>query len=136
MKKIVIVGTGGQAREFTKFFGSNLKIAGYLSLEIKEHNDYKLPGRFFSDEKNIEEIGTNLAVITIGTPTVKRKIYERMSQYGYAFPNFIHPSSVVTSRVENDQGIIICPLCCIGPNVKFGLHNYINFSWRKWFNAL
>jgi|TARA_B110000116_G_C16770491_1_gene553057 sugar O-acyltransferase (sialic acid O-acetyltransferase NeuD family) len=128
MKKIVVVGTGGLAREFTKFFGSHLEILGYLSLDAKEHDKYKLPGRFFSDEKNIEKIGTNLAVIAIQSSLVKRKIHEKMSQYGYAFPNFIHPSSVVTSSVKKEQGLIISPFCCIGANIKFGLHNYVNFS--------
>lgn len=128
MKKIVIIGTGGLAREFTKFFSYHLEIAGYLSLDSKEHKEFKLPGKYFSDEKNIEKIGTKLAVIAIESPKIKRKLHERMKQYGYVFPNFIHPSSIVTSNFEKDQGLIISPFCCVGPNVKFGLQNYINFS--------
>ena len=119
MKKIVIVGTGGLAREFTQFFNSHLEIAGYLSLDSKEHKKFKLPGKYFFDEKNIEKIGTKSAVIAIESPKIKRKLYERMKQYGYVFPNFIHPSSIVDSNLEKDKGLIVSPFCCVGPNLKF-----------------
>ena len=128
MKKIVIVGTGGLAREFTKFFSSHVEIVGYLSLDSKAHEEFKLPGKYFSDEKNLEKIGTKSAVIAIESPKIKRNLYKRMKEYGYVFPNFIHPSSIVESNFEKDKGLIVLPFCCVGPNVKFGIQNYINFS--------
>lgn len=128
MKKIVLAGTGRLAREFTQFFGSQVDIIGYLSINAKEHTDFRLPGKLFNDEKNTDAIGTNLAVIAIGSPSDKRRVYLRMREHGYQFPSLVHPSSVVASNVELRDGVIISPMCCVGSNVKFGSLSYVNFS--------
>ncbi len=128
MKKVVVVGSGGLAREFTQWFSSQIEIVGYLSNNIEEHEKFNLPGRLFEDERNIENIGTNLAVIAVGSPILKEKIYIKLTETGYQFPVMIHQSSLVAKNVNFAEGVVICPFCCVGSNTSFGALSYINFS--------
>jgi serine acetyltransferase len=48
---------------------------------------------------------------------------------GFQFPNLIHPSAVLASKIADSKsrGIIISPNCTIGSEVTFGDHVYLNF---------
>ncbi|MCL0044122.1 acetyltransferase [Dehalococcoidia bacterium] len=127
MAKIVVVGTGGLAREFTQWFSNQVEIVGYISTNPEEHPRFGLPGRLFEDESNIRAIGTNLAVIAIGAPDIRARVYRQLTEAGYQFPVLIHESSVVASNVDFADGVVISPMSCIGPNVRLGTLCYVNF---------
>ena len=44
------------------------------------------------------------------------------------FPNLVHSSSVFASNLTSaSEGVVVSPICVIGPNVTFGNHVYLNF---------
>jgi sugar O-acyltransferase (sialic acid O-acetyltransferase NeuD family) len=131
MKKIVIVGTGGLAREFSSYFSEYAKIVsiiGFSSTNLEEHRLFSLPGKLFEGEITPEKVDTDEVVIAIGSPTVKKRITERLKNLGFAFPSFIHPSSVVSDRAIYGEGVIVSPNCTVSPNVELKDFCYLNFG--------
>lgn len=129
IKKVVIIGTGGLAREFTDWFYDQIRIVGYSSNNESEFCDYCLPEKFFGNKITPEMVGTNYAVIAIGTPSIKEKIYRELASAGFYFPNFIHPSSIIAqTSIINPPGVIIFPQCIISSDVVLDSFSYVNFQ--------
>lgn len=125
--RIVIIGTGGVAREVTSWANSLVEITGYAALNPKEHEAFGLPGSVFPNDLTPHIAGTDLAVIAIGSPAIRRKLGGKLADAGFRFPNLVHPSAVVADNVQLGEGAIICPLVNISPNVILGRLSYVNF---------
>ena len=50
MKKILVFGTGGLAREFADFFSRQVDIIGFSSKDNSEFTQFNLPGDFFEGD--------------------------------------------------------------------------------------
>ena len=87
MDKILIIGTGGLAREFTSWFKDSFEIVGYSSNENNNHSEFNLPGILFNEDITPDIIGTDLAVMCIGKPVFKKLLYNKFSQAGFSFPS-------------------------------------------------
>ncbi|MDB9863467.1 hypothetical protein OAC78_08875 [Litorivicinus sp.] len=126
---IVVIGTGGLAREFSKFFSKEVNIIGFSSTNTNEFEDFLLKGKFFGGAITPEIVGTKHVVLAIGSPHAKRIVSERLKSLGFDFPNLVHSSTVTATTIDdaNSEGIIISPNCVIGSNVSFSNHVYINF---------
>jgi sugar O-acyltransferase (sialic acid O-acetyltransferase NeuD family) len=127
MKRILIIGTGGLAREFTSWSSEYFQITGYSSTNHTEHSQFNLPGTFYAGDVTPDSLGTDLAVLAIGSPSVKVRIYDKFSKLGFKFPSFIHPSSIVSDLADISEGVIISPNCVISPNVSLEKLAYVNF---------
>jgi sugar O-acyltransferase (sialic acid O-acetyltransferase NeuD family) len=129
MEKIIVIGTGGLAREFSAFFSNVVEIVGFSSTDKKEHQKFSLPGKFFNDALRPSTVGTDKCVIANGNPVTKERISKELGAKGFQFPNLIHPSVVLASKIADSKsrGIIISPNCTIGSEVTFGDHVYLNF---------
>jgi UDP-perosamine 4-acetyltransferase len=130
-KKIVIIGTGGLAREFTDFFYDQIDIIGYSSKDKNEYDEYNLKyygGKFFNEDITPDTVGTNMAVIAIGILELKHKIYKDLFTKGFMFPSFIHNLSYIsrTSYINIYDGIIISPNVIISTDVEIKKMTYIN----------
>lgn len=128
MKKILIIGTGGLARELTSWCSTHYQIVGYSSTNSTEHDEFNLPGKLYTSDVTPDVAGTDLAVIAIGSPLAKAKIHKQFLDLGFNFPTFIHPSSTISDRVYIGDGVIISPNCVVSPNVTLNNFVYVNFS--------
>ena len=128
MKSFLIFGTGGLAREFTSYFEDFIDIVGFSSSTPEEHDKFNLPGKIFDNNVNPDIVGTDLAVLAVGSPLLRKKIAEVLQSKGFKFPSIIHPSSVVSKLSIINDGVVISPNCTVSPNVKLGSFTYINFN--------
>ena len=127
MDKILIIGSGGLAREFTSWFKDSFEIVGYASIKKNDHTEFNLPGILYTEIVTPRIVGTNLAVVCISDPVIKKRVYNELSQEGFSFPSIVHRSSCI--QVKNlKEGVIISPKCVISSNVVIGKLTYINFS--------
>jgi sugar O-acyltransferase (sialic acid O-acetyltransferase NeuD family) len=126
---IVVIGTGGLAREFHAFFSKKVKVVGFSSTNISEFEEFSLQGKFFGAEISPESVGTKYAALAIGNPHMKRIVSEELKRLGFVFPNLVHSSVITATNINdiNSEGVIISPNCVIGSNVVFANHVYINF---------
>ena len=126
---IVVIGTGGLAREFSSFFSSEVSIVGFSSTNTNEFDDFSLCGKFFGNNITPDIVGTKYAAIAIGSPNAKRAVSKKLKALGFEFPNLVHPSAVSATNLfeSSSEGVIISPNCVIGSNVDFANHVYLNF---------
>lgn len=126
--KLVIIGSGGLAREFCSWFGKTFDICGVSTKNIDEFHKYNLPGIPLSPEISPDQVGTNQAVLCIGSPSLKEQLYNFYTLRGFKFPNIIHDTSIVSTTTTLSEGCIISPNVIIGPNASIGKCTYINFG--------
>lgn len=125
---LIVVGTGGLAREFFKFFSNSVNIIGFSSKSQSEFEEFNLKGEFYGNDITPQIVKTKYCVIAVGNPNVKKVLSKKLKANGFVFPNFIHSSSILGSEIKStNEGIIISPNCIVGPDVTFGNHIYINF---------
>lgn len=130
MKDIIIIGTGGFARE-----------VAWLIEEINEKNqEWKLIG-FFDENKvifntlngypiiedlNLINRDTIHIVIAIGDSEIRKNVASRFSNYRFA--TLIHPSVSISSTNNIGEGSIICKGNIITVNVVIGKHVILNID--------
>ncbi len=124
MKNIAIVGAGGFGREVKTIIDTLNKIQptfnfiGFYDDGVKKYtiiNGFPVLGSI-QDLQNISE--ELLVVVAVGTPTIKKKIIENISNSNISFPNIIHPTALIgEDNVELGKGIIICAYCVLTCNI-------------------
>lgn len=127
MRKVVFIGSGGVAREITAWAREQVEIVGYSTLDVEEHSRFGLPGKVLPDMLTPEIAGTDLAVMAIGIPALKRRLYNRLSAAGFSFVSLVGPHAWVAPGVELGEGAIVGPLVNISPDVTLGTCCYVNF---------
>ena len=127
-KDVIILGAGGLAREFSSYFSEIINIIGFLTENPDDFKKYNLPGDLFSSLDKIENSPSKNLVIAIGSPKVKRSLYEKFKKKGFSFPILKHPSSIISESASFGEGVIISPFSIIGPNVNLGNCVYINYQ--------
>jgi sugar O-acyltransferase (sialic acid O-acetyltransferase NeuD family) len=130
MTELIVVGTGGLAREFTSAFAGDaggVRIVGYSSTNQTEHAEFGLPGTLFQGDISPQRVGTANVVIAIGDPAVRQAIHERLKALGFVFPSLVHPSSVVSDRARLEEGVVVSPQCVVSPHVTLKALSYLNF---------
>ena len=125
---ILVIGTGGLAREFSDWFASKVNIIGYSSQSDSEHKMFNMRGKLFTDAVTPDLIGTKFCVMAIGRPKLKRDIYEKYVRNGFVFPSLVHESSIVSASANLESGVIISPKCVVGLGVHLGAGTYLNFG--------
>lgn len=136
--EIVILGCGGFGREMMDWVGiSNISAnrLGYLdsNKELQGstiNGSYSVLGGDSWIDSYIQE--TNLkpmAVIGVGHPQLRRKIYEKLKDK-VVFPNIISKDAIIGSEVhiEDNSGVIITPGNIISCNIKIGKQVMINLD--------
>lgn len=129
--QVVIIGSGGLAREFASFFSgpsAEVSVAGFSSTNNEEHGLFSLPGKAFGHEISPEGVGTSDAVIAIANPAVKKAISHKLRLSGFRFPSFRHPSSIISDSAQVGEGVVVSPNCVVSANVKLGSFSYLNFG--------
>jgi sugar O-acyltransferase (sialic acid O-acetyltransferase NeuD family) len=127
MQKLIVIGTGALAREFTDWFAGDVDIIGYASNNATEHGEFGLKGAHYDGEIRPTDVGTDLAVVAIGSPATRARFHSQLSAVGFRFPSLVHSSSVVSAKAALGDGTIISPQCVVSPNVTLGTMVYVNF---------
>ncbi len=128
MQSVLIVGSGGLAREFSYYFSNQVSIVGYSTINHKEFFDHQLAGRIFGDDVSPSLVGTDAAVIAVGSPSLKSSLVDSLIRAGFRFPSFVHSTAVVASSAKIGAGVVISPMCVVSPNVSIGDFSYLNYS--------
>ena len=126
MKKIVIIGNGGHAKEvFT--------LVKFLSME-KELLGFSIPEKLMSSDTfmgkkliPISQINSieHRATVAVGDPLLRRKIVENELPKNLEFVNLIAPQSYIGFENNIGKGIIIMPFCHMTTNIKIGDHSHL-----------
>lgn len=137
MKKLMIFGTGGFAREVHQLVEDINAVApqwdcvGFLDSDASRHGTllHGLPilGGF---ERLAAEAGGDVSLaVGIGNPAVRRKIVTRIeASHAVRFATLVHPRAWVGNRIEMGQGSIVCAGTLLTTDIRIGRHVIINIG--------
>ena len=133
MENIILLGLGGHAHSVVDSIeqAGKYNIIGFLEtreMQGKRFRDYQVLGV----DDNIQEYfdkGIRNAFITIGFlgyGNIRNQLYKQLKDIGYAVPNIIDRTAVVSKKIELEDGIFIGKNAIINANVKIGEMCIIN----------
>ncbi|CEN84566.1 hexapeptide transferase family protein [[Clostridium] sordellii] len=130
MKNIIVIGAGGHASVVIEIIeaminnGSQINIYGLLddSNEKTEFMGYKILGNVENIKLYANE--NTEFVIAIGNNTVRKTISMEFKDLKYF--TAIHPTAIISNRVDINEGTVIMPRVIINSNTKIGKHSIIN----------
>ena len=134
MKKIVIIGSGGFAKEVAFLIDEINKerqqwdLLGFIDSNIEEFNGkYKTIQNDNWLKNTNEEINVAFG---IGSPKINKKIYQAICQNkNIRFPNLIHPNVVGDwTDIKLGKGNLICATNSLTTNISIGDFNIINLN--------
>ena len=136
MKRVVIIGAGGLAREVADIFAAcnqvkqEYQIAGFIdenpASHGKELNGFPVLGDLtWFDGIDRTEVW---AITGIGNPASRRNVLGKAQERGLRFCNVIHPTAVVTPFVSYGVGIVITAGCVLTNQIVIGDHVYLNLD--------
>ncbi|XXM72451.1 acetyltransferase [Lysinibacillus sphaericus] len=130
MKKLILWGCGGHAREVAHLCGqSGIEVSGFLD------ERFEMKGRFVDDIevlgtlKDIRHLRDQAYVLcsSVGDPALKKRFSELTRSAGFQFPPpLIHPGVYISKRNKIGSGSIICEGAIMTTNVTIGEHVIIN----------
>lgn len=125
MKPLVIIGSGGQAREIAWLIEDNnidkpeWEILGYVSKDIdSEQQRYPVLG---NDDWFWKHLDLVYAVCAVGDPKLRKKITNKLKQNtNIVFPPLISRHAIVSSSSIIGEGSIVCAGSIITTDVSVG----------------
>lgn len=134
MKNIIILGSGGFAREVIWLIEDLNKvkmqyhIMGIITNNIDEMEKIEYP-YLGNDECLSDYEGKNIGlVIAIGGGKVRKKIAQKLHKKDFDYPNLISKDAVMGNNLKLGQGNIICSQTILTTDIVIGDFNIINLS--------
>ena len=126
--KIIVVGTGGLAREFHAWFGDVFDVIGFSADRVDDHVASLLPGKRYDNSVTPDQAGTDQCVVAVSSPKMKRYLYTLLGNAGWKFPICIHATAVVAASAQLAEGVVVSPRAVIGSHAAIGALTYLNFQ--------
>lgn len=130
MKDLVVIGAGGFAKEvlwLAEDCGRSVKgvLDDSLEAQGKELQGSKVIGQI-SDWPQYQDCQF---LVAIGDPRTRKKIVEKMSEFGEPdFATLIHPNVRMSNTVRVGKGTVICAGSILTADIVIGEHNILNLS--------
>jgi len=134
MKDIVIIGSGGFAKEVAFLIDEiNSQSPQWNLLGYIDNGDPITNGKYqvFNNDDWLQRIDSNIHVaFGIGNPILINKINDNLKGNKHIkFPNLIHPNVIGDwERIAFGQGNIICASCTFTTDISIGNFNIVNLD--------
>ena len=137
MRRVVILGAGGLAREVADVIlacnahgPQHYQLLGFIDENPANHgkalNGFRVLGDFsWFDAVDISQM---YAVAGVGSPASKRKMVNKAAARGLRFCNLTHPTAVVTPFITLGVGVVITAGCILTNQITLGDHVFVNLS--------
>lgn len=136
MKNLVIIGTGGFAREVywlarkSVGFDKEYTVKGFVEGDapVSEERLQLLSGPFFGRLPDYDIEPDDVFVIAIADSQVKEKLAKLVTDKGGRFTNVIAESAFVAPTAELGTDIVLCQNTFVSDHVSIGNHVVINVA--------
>lgn len=134
---LVIVGAGGFGRETADVVEAinaaavpSWHLLGLVDDALTEANAERLHARGLRHLGSLEDL---LAlekrpryVVGIGSPSVRRRIADRLDAGGFSAATLVHPQATIGSEVTIGSGSVVCAGARVTTNIQLGRHVHLN----------
>jgi sugar O-acyltransferase (sialic acid O-acetyltransferase NeuD family) len=123
-KRIILLGAGGFGREVLSWANDVNKNGLMNKVEYFLDDDDNVNLNSFYECISLGKIvdyqihASDLFLMGMASPLVKRKIYEKFKNNLDQFISLIHPSAVVAKTAVIGRGVVVCPFSLISADVK------------------
>ena len=130
-KPVIILGAGGHAKTVADvLLQLNWNIIGFVSPENNGASDYR-GIHVIGDDEVLSSYSPDNVVLVNGIGTLPNKhlrwnLAAKMRHAGYKFNKVVHPSAIISSDVELDEGVHVMAGAVIQPGTKIGRDSIIN----------
>jgi sugar O-acyltransferase (sialic acid O-acetyltransferase NeuD family) len=133
---IVIIGTGGMAREALAWLqdaGDGKAVIGFLD-HTRERHGTTVAGLPVLGPIDVlldgagEGARVPRAVVAIGAPAKRRRIMSKLADLSVPLVTIVHPSAEVGPRATIGSGAIICPRALVTCDVTIGAGAIVNYG--------
>lgn len=133
MKKLILLGSGGQAkscidvinsRKLYKILGlvTDSKKKSFLDIKILGNNEY------LKNLKNKSKINLHIAIGFISSPKLRINLFDNFKKMKFKFPVLIAKSSIVSKNSKILEGTIVHHKAFINYGANIGFNTIINTS--------
>lgn len=134
MKHLIIIGTGGFAREVYWYaqnsigYANEWDIKGFLdgNIRLPENQYALLDAPVLGNVHQYEFEADDVFCCAIANVHVKKTLTKEVEKKGGQFVNIIHKTAYISPRAILGTGIILCPFVGISCDTKVG--NYVMFN--------
>jgi len=134
LKRVVILGAGGHAREVLDIFeatrakGAGPSVEGFIVDEgfgtVGELvNELPVLGHFEWLAGRAKDF---VAICGVGAPELRRRMVAQTASHGIGFCNAIDPFARLTERVSIGVGVVIAAGCVLTNQIRLGNHVHLN----------
>lgn len=136
MKRFVIIGAGGQAREVLEILeaciegGTPYEVLGYVV-----DPQFAPAGTIINGKPVLGGLKwfrgqppDTYAVCAVGAPDVRRRLTVRAAQEGACFGTIVHPKALVTRHATLGNGVVVLAGSILTVQVRVGDHVHVNLD--------
>ncbi|WP_210502995.1 NeuD/PglB/VioB family sugar acetyltransferase [Nocardioides xinjiangensis] len=135
---LIIVGAGGFGRETVDVVEAinaaaavpSWHLCGLVDDALTARNAERLRARGLRHLGSLEDLLARESrpryVVGIGSPSVRRRIAERLDAAGFSATTLIHPQATLGSEVTVGAGSVICAGARLTTNIQIGRHVHVN----------
>jgi sugar O-acyltransferase (sialic acid O-acetyltransferase NeuD family) len=136
MKKVVIIGAGGFAREVLDICDAcNQDKTTYEVMGFIVDKQFGLAGTLVNDKPILgdytwleKHAGQILVTCAAGAPQLRYRLIKRAQKLGCEFFNLIHPSAILTRWITLGVGVVITAGCILTNQIQIGNHVILNLD--------
>ena len=134
MKNVIIIGTGGFAREVFDLvhnsfgYGTEFIFKGFIEgdVPISAERNKLLPGLFYGTVLDYVPDKDDIFVLAIGDVAAKERIVAIIKNKGGGFLRLIHKTSFVSEYARLGEGVVLCAYTGISSNATVGDYVTLN----------
>ncbi|MBB5234813.1 acetyltransferase [Deinococcus budaensis] len=136
--RLVIVGTGGLARELHQVVQDHnreagdvdhIEFLGWLDSAAATHGTDVRGAPVLGDLEWLTDHPDVEVVVGIGSPATRRRVVQRVQTLGpRRFRTLIHPTAVIGSGTQLGEGVVICAHVTTTTDYQIGNHVLINIQ--------
>ncbi len=134
MKKVILVGAGGNAAEVRDYitFHNRIKpnepieVLGFLDDNDGFYQHYGFDEPFLGRVHEHTIVPEAEYMFCFGNLKYKKELAERFKKEGAKFFTFIHPTALISPSSKVGEGVLVSHNASLGPKVVIGDFNIIN----------
>ncbi len=132
-KEIILVGAGSYSQEIKCWIETSALSAEFQCVGVIDDNSespsiqiLNLP--YLGSISSFAPTDSQWLVMGISEPTIKLKIARALKAKNARFATIIHPTAIVATGVELNEGVTMCPYSVVSLNTRLGAWVQINVA--------
>ena len=134
MKKIILIGAGGLAKEIYGYIQEDIKhgliqdlvIKGFLAPSKESFESLNIESNYLGHENDYQIELNDFFVLAIGDVLVREQVLARLEKKNARFFTYIHSSVFIDSSASIGKGVVICPFSAVNAQSVVGDFTLMN----------